>query len=44
VRWPPALRGEVGYLEQRIVRANGRQLEHGHTVQLALWLTRPARR
>jgi hypothetical protein len=44
VRWSPALRGEVGYLEQRIVRANGRQLEHGHTVQLALWLTRPARR
>jgi hypothetical protein len=41
-RWSPALKTELSFIEQRIVRANGRQLEHGHTVQLALWLTRPA--
>jgi hypothetical protein len=44
VRWSRVLRGEVGYLNQRILRANGRQLEHGHTVQLSLGLTRPAPR
>jgi hypothetical protein len=44
VRWSRALRAEAGYLEQRILRDDGRQLEHGHTVQLALWLTRPAPR
>lgn len=45
VRWSSVLRGEAGYLNQRILRANGRQLEHGHTVQLSLGLTRlPPRR
>jgi hypothetical protein len=44
VRWSRALRGEAGYLNQRILRANGRQLEHGHTVQFALGVTRPAPR
>jgi hypothetical protein len=44
VRWSPAVRAEVGYLEQRILRKNGRQLEHGHTVSVTLALTRPARR
>lgn len=44
VRWSRVLRGEVGYVEQRILRANGRQLEHGHTAQLSLGLTRPAAR
>jgi hypothetical protein len=42
VRWSRLVRAEAGYLNQRILRANGRQLEHGHTAQLALWLTRPA--
>jgi hypothetical protein len=44
MRWSSAVRTEVGYLNQWILRANGRQLEHGHTVQLSLGLTRLAPR
>ena len=42
VRWSRALRGELGYVNQRIVRANGQQLEHAHVVQLSLAFTREA--
>ena len=44
VRWSPAVRTELGYVEQRILRRNGRQLEHGHTLSLTLAFTRPAPR
>lgn len=44
VRWSPALRGEAGYVNQWILRANGRQLEHGHSLQLSLGFTRSAPR
>jgi hypothetical protein len=42
LRWTTAMRGEASYVNQRILRADGRQLEHGHTLQLALVLTRLA--
>ena len=42
VRWSPALRTELGYLNQIIVRADGRQVEQNHTLQLTLGITRPA--
>jgi hypothetical protein len=44
VRWSPALRAEIGYLNQAIVRADGHQVENNHTLQLTMNLTRAARR
>jgi hypothetical protein len=44
MRWSPALRGEVGYLNQAILRANGTQVENNHTLQLSMNFTRAARR
>jgi hypothetical protein len=42
VRWSPALRSEIGYLNQAILRANGTQVENNHTVQLSVAITRAA--
>jgi hypothetical protein len=44
VRWSPALRTELGYLNQVIVRADGRQVEQNHTLQVTLGITRAAPR
>lgn len=44
VRWSPSLRTELGYLNQRIMRANGQQVENNHTAQLTLGYTRAARK
>jgi hypothetical protein len=42
LRWSPALRTELGYLNQAILRANGTQVENNHTLQLSVALTRAA--
>jgi hypothetical protein len=44
VRWSPRLRTELGYLNQLIVRADGRQVEENHTLQVTLGVTRAAPR
>jgi hypothetical protein len=44
LRWSPMLRGEIGYLNQAILRANGTQVENNHTLQLSLNVARAAKR
>jgi len=44
VRWSPTLRTELGYLNQIILRADGRQVEQNHTLQVTLGITRAAPR
>lgn len=44
LRWSPSVRAELGYLSQVILRADGRQVEHNHTLQATLGLTRAAPR
>jgi hypothetical protein len=43
-RWSPSVRAELGYLYQTILRADGRNVENNHTIQLSLALTRAAPR
>jgi hypothetical protein len=42
VRWSPRLRTELGYMDQVILRADGRQVENNNTLHVAFGLTRPA--